>query len=100
MSRRLVISPAAEGDILEAYSWYEELVTGLGSRLLEELERVFNRVLINPGSYREVEPGIRQALAHTYPYLAFYTFDDEAVYVLAIIHASQHPAYIAARLGA
>ena len=100
MSRQLVVSPAAEDDILDAYSWYEDRITGLGSRLLEELERVFNRVVINPGSYREVEPGIRSAIAHTFPYLTFYAFDDEAVYVLAVIHASQDPAYIAARLGA
>jgi toxin ParE1/3/4 len=100
MSRHLVISPAAEDDILDAYSWCEERVTGLGSRLLEELERVFNRFVINPDSYREVAPGIRRAIARTFPYLAFYTFDDEAVYVLAIIHASQNPAYIAARLRA
>jgi hypothetical protein len=37
---------------------------------------------------------------HTFPYLVFYTFDADAVHVLAVIHAAQDPAYIKARLGA
>ena len=100
MSRQLIVNPAAEDDILDAFSWYEDRLIGVGSRLLDELEKAFDRIVIHPNSYREVESDIRRAVVHTFPYLAFYTFDDEAVYVLAIIHAAQDPAYIAARLGA
>jgi plasmid stabilization system protein ParE len=99
MTRALVVEPAAEEDILDAYLWYEEGQGGLGSRFIEELDATFDRIVADPGAFREVEPGIRRSVAHTFPYLTFYTFDAVAITVVAVIHAAQDPAYIEARLG-
>lgn len=99
MSRKLIVKPDAENDILDAFLWYEERQQGLGVRFFEELDSVLNRIVINPRSCQEVEPDIRWSLTRTFPYLVFYNFDDDAIYVLAVIHAAQDPRYIAARLG-
>jgi plasmid stabilization system protein ParE len=100
MSYRLIVDAGAEDDIDVAYRWYEERSRGLGTRFLDELESCFERVILNPVSYPEVEAGIRRALPHAFPYLVFYTVEGEALHVLAIIHAAQDPAYIAQRLRA
>ncbi len=100
MSRSLIVEPEAETDILDGYIWYENREEGLGSRFIEELESAFNRVAANPMSYQEAEPDIRRSVTHVFPYLVFFSFDDDAVYVLAVIPASQNPAYIDARLEA
>jgi plasmid stabilization system protein ParE len=100
MTRQLVIETAAEDDVAIGYSWYEQRVEGLGSRFVSELDSAFDRIIINPSSYPEVESGIRKCVVQTFPYLAFYTYDDEAVFILAVIHAAQDPAYIAERVGA
>ena len=67
---------------------------------MDELESCFERVIVDPMSYPEVDGGVRRALPHIFPYLVFYLVEGEVLHVLAIIHAAQDPAYIAQRLGA
>lgn len=100
MSRVLVVTKAAEADILDGYRSYEEKQRGLGSRYLDKIDATFDRIASNPFHYQEVEPDIRRAVVHTFPYLVFYTFDEESVHVLVVIHGAQDPAYINERLGA
>ena len=100
MSRRLIVEPGTEADIGNGYDWYQERQIGLGLKFIEEVDVAFNRIVENPVSYQEVALGIRRAVVHTYPYLVFFTFDSEAVYILAVLPAAQDPAYINARLEA
>jgi plasmid stabilization system protein ParE len=48
MSFELVVSPSAEADILDAFSWYEERQSGLGRRLISELDLAFARIQSEP----------------------------------------------------
>jgi plasmid stabilization system protein ParE len=98
MSRALIVTPEAEADILDGYLSYEEKQGGLGIRFLYEIEQSLDRIAPNPHQYQEVEPDIRRAVVHTFPYLVFYTFGPESVHVLAVIHGAQDPAYIRSRL--
>ena len=100
MSRKLIISQEAEANILDGYFSYEEKQEGLSRRFMDEIELAFDRILPNPFLYQEVETDMRRAVTHTFPYLVFYTFDEQTVQRLAVIHGSQDPAYIDERLGA
>ena len=97
MSRALIVTREAEADILDGFRSYEEKALGLGDRFLDALEHCFVRIVPNPRLYQEVEGSIRRAVLHTFPYLVFYTFDSDAVHILAVIHGAQDPAYIKAR---
>ena len=98
MTRRLVVANAAEADILHSFLWCEDQVHGLGARFIAEVEATFKRLVDNPELYEEVEPGIRRAIVQKFPWLAFYACDDNAVTILAVLHAAQDPDYIAQRL--
>ena len=100
MSRALIVTPEAEADIVDGYRFYEDKQIGLGDRFLDEIERSLARIALNPLQYQEVEPDIRRAVAHTFPYLVFYTFDPDSAHLLAAIHGAQDPAYIKSRLQA
>ena len=100
MSLQLIVEPEAESDIYEGYLWYEERQRNLGSRFIEEIDATFNRIVDNPKLYEEIEIGIRRSVTHTFPWLVFYTSNEEAIYILAVIFAAQDPAHIASRLGA
>ena len=100
MSRRLIVKPAAEFDIADGFQWYQERQLGLGFRFVEQLDAVFQRVVENPASYQEVMPEVRKAVVRRFPYLVFFTFDPEAVHILAVIPAAQDPDYINSRLKA
>lgn len=98
MSHRLIVEAAAERDIDVAYRWYEGHGEGLGAKFLDEVGRCFERIGANPLAYPEIEPGIRRALPHTFPYLVFFTASDETAHVVAVVHAAQDPGFIAQRL--
>ena len=100
MSRKLIVTKEAEADLLDGYLSYEEKQEGLGWRFMDQIELAFDRMLPNPFLYQEVETDIRRAVTHTFPYLVFYTFDEQTVQILAVIHGSQDPASINKRLGA
>lgn len=100
MSRKLIVTKGAEADILDGYLSYEETQESLGRRFMDEIERAFDRIRPNPFLYQEVEKDIRRAVTHTFPYLVFYTFDDQSIQILAVIHGAQDPAHINQRLGA
>ena len=55
---------------------------------MDEIKLACDRILPNPFLYQEVEPDIRRAVTHKFPYLVFYTFDEQTVQVLAVIHGS------------
>lgn len=99
MNRYLLVAPAAEQDILLGYRWYEARSKGLGTRFLEELDTLFDRILENPKLYRETIPGLHRSVTKTFPYLVFYAFESNTVHVLAVVHAAQNPGYIEQRLG-
>ena len=98
MSRDLIVEPGAQSDIEDGYVWYEERQSGLGARFIDELDTAFVRLVENPASYQEAMPGIRRAVTHTFPYLVFFTFSNQAVYILAIVPAAQDPNFIASKL--
>ena len=98
MKLALIIEPAAEEDIFIEYQWYEERQAGLGTKFLEALETLFDRILDNPQLYLESIPGVRRSVTRTFPYLVFYALERTAVHVLAVIHAAQDPEYINERL--
>ena len=100
MSHALIVTPGAEADILDGYRSYEEKQSGLGARFLEEVDRSLARIAPNPLQYQQIEPEIRRAVVHTFPYLVFYTVSASSVHILAVIHGAQDPAYIKSRLDA
>ena len=100
MSRALVVGAHTESDILDAYVWYEARQEGLGRWFVGQLESAFARILTDPFSYPEDLPGIRRSLLHVFPYLVFYTLDEETIEILAVIHASQDRRNVEPRLDA
>ncbi len=100
MTRRLIIKPEAEADAVDGFRWYQARQSELDERFLEELDAAFPRIVANPEVYQEVLPDIRRAVVHTFPYLVFFTFDRESVYILAVVAAAQDPQYISTRLAA
>lgn len=51
MSRRLIIRPEAESDIIKAAVWYESREAGLGLDVNAEIRAAINRPLEHPGAH-------------------------------------------------
>lgn len=100
MSRRLIVRPEAEADIVEAALWYEERATGLGLDLMRETGLAIGRAVENPLHFTLLRkrPEVRRVLARRFPYRIFFMVREDAVVVLAVLHAARHDRHWRARL--
>lgn len=81
----------AENDIHDAASWYESQRPHLGHEFLDEIEASFTRIAENPLQFQILYRGVRRALLSRFPFGVFFRVVDEAIVVLAILHASRNP---------
>ncbi|MBI4305299.1 MAG: type II toxin-antitoxin system RelE/ParE family toxin [Chloroflexi bacterium] len=90
--KRVVVRPAAAADILEAHEWYEKQSAGLGEQLLVALTDTLARIVEHPEAFPVLYRSTRRALVpHRFPYGIFYRLVDDAIVVVAIMHASRDP---------
>ncbi len=91
MSRRLIVRLEAEGEMADAFDWYEGRVPGLGSEFLLCVDAVFNAILRSPGQFPRVHRIVRRALTRRFPYEVFFVEHNERVVVLSVFHARRNP---------
>ena len=92
MNYRLILRKGAEADISDAYHWYEEKVSGLGSEFILAVDRTLDFIQGNPEGYPIIYQGVRRALLHRFPYGIFFIWDREMISVLAVMHTARNPA--------
>lgn len=92
MTRRLIIRPEAESDIIDAAVWYESREAGLGSEAAAEIRAAIKRALENPRAHVLLrrEPEVHRVLAQRFPYRIFYIVRSDAVVVFAVLHTARH----------
>lgn len=81
----LVLHPAAEADILEAYRWYEQRRVGLGVRFVTEVDDAFVRIAANPAAFAVALPGMRRLVLKRFPYIVYFRALD-IVHVFGVLH--------------
>ena len=93
MSRRLIVKPAAEQDIEEAFLWYERQAPGQENRFRAEIRAALDRARSEPTSFPivSVKTGTRRVILHRFPYSIFFVIDSDDVFVTACVHHSRHP---------
>ena len=91
MTRRWIVRPLAEADLDGAATRYEDQQSGLGSRFLDAVDHVVNRVRETPLQFPSVSVGIRRALLQTFPYAVYFRETEQAVVILAVLHLQRDP---------
>ena len=91
MSLELIIRPEAEAEMIDAFDWYEERVSGLGSEFLLAVDAAFRDMLHNPCQYPFVHKKIRRVLLRRFPYEVFFVTEANRVVVIAVFHAKRNP---------
>jgi plasmid stabilization system protein ParE len=95
---RLIVRPEAEGDLSQAYDWYEEQLPGLGAVFLEETARSLQAIEERPLSFARVDDLARRAILRRFPYALFFVVTAEEISVVAAFHMARHPAALSLRL--
>jgi len=89
----VTILPEAELELREAVAYYEGKARGLGLDFEAEIERSVQTIAEHPERWPLREDGTCRYLAHRFPYLVVYAFENQHVWILAIAHCKRHPTY-------
>jgi toxin ParE1/3/4 len=89
---RFEAEPSVEPDIESAFDWYETEKSGLGREFLDQVRATYHRVLENPFAFQDLRLGIRRALTRKFPYAVYFTVEEDAILILAVLHCARDPA--------
>ena len=91
MSHELIVRPEAEAELAEAFDWYEQRLTGLGSEFLFSVEVAFRSLRRNPYQYPVLYRDLHRVLLHRFPYQVLFNIEVRRIFVLAVFHAKRDP---------
>jgi plasmid stabilization system protein ParE len=89
--RKLVLRLQARLDVHNAASWYENQRLGLGTRFVDELDYVANRIRISSFQFPEIHPAVRRGLLNRFPYSVYFSVSERSIEVIAVLHQHRHP---------
>jgi toxin ParE1/3/4 len=91
VSPEAFLRPSARRDLEAAANWYEDRREALGSEFIDEFLLCVARIESNPEGYPVVDPDVRRALLHRFPYAIYYIIEPSHIQILGVLHCSQHP---------
>lgn len=91
MPAKLIIAPEVEGDLLEAYSWYEDRRKGLGEEFLARVNACVRAICEYPESNTAVFQTFRRGLVARFPYAVFYEYERQTLTVYCVFHTAREP---------
>ena len=90
--------PAAEQELAEATSYYEEAESGLGVRFREDVESAVAAILLHPLLWRLRRGIYRRVNLPGFPYFIAYVLRGQSVRIVAVGHCARRPGYFRSRL--
>lgn len=90
---KLEFHPEAEEEFLEAVSYYEAEVPGLGERFDVEVRTAIALLLEYPEIGPFIDAALRKLVLDRFPYYLIYSVSPEAVHIVAVAHERRKPGY-------
>lgn len=89
MPADLILMPEVEGDLDEAYVWYEEQQQGRGQDLLSRVNVCIQAILQSPEIRAYCYKHYRKALVRKFPYAVYYGYSQGTVTIYGVFHTSR-----------
>ena len=86
---------AAELELIEASSWYESRQSGLGAEFIAEVDSKIETARSNPQQFPvwTHHAAFHRIVVERFPYVLFFRFTDEVVFIFALAHTRRRPGY-------
>jgi len=94
---KIINLPSAREDLADGFAFYEKQEQGLGSYFLESLFSDIDSLRLYGGIHRKVL-GYHRLLSNRFPYAAYYSLENDTVFVWAVLDCRQDPANIQRKL--
>jgi plasmid stabilization system protein ParE len=95
---KLEFHPEAEKEFLEAVSYYEAQVPGLGERFDAEVRTASAVLLEYPEIGPPIDAELRKLVLARFPYYLIYSISFEIVHIVAVAHERRKPGYWEVRI--
>lgn len=92
--KRVLISSDALSDLNKGFLFYERQAVGLGDYFSSGLRSDIEELKVTGGSHRLIFRSFRRSLSRVFPFGIFYTAEDVAITVWAVIDLRQDPEFI------
>lgn len=101
-TRPLPVDFAADAteDVRVARRWLDEVRPGLGTALLDELDRIADLVAESPEMYERFRGECRRAVLRKFDYAMVYRVLPDQIQVVAVLHCRLDPALTSGRAAA
>lgn len=90
---RIIFSPQARDEFVDAHRYYERQVTGLGARFRDEVRSTLNRLQTWPLAAPVERGDVRRMVLTRFPYKLLYSVEAGSIYVIAVAHQHRMPDY-------
>jgi plasmid stabilization system protein ParE len=102
MVYKIILKMEASEDILDAWTYYEEIQQGLGDRFEQSLYSRVSDLSIHPAHYGYLHGDnrniYRSVMIKKFPFQIVYEVQGNEVIIYGVIHVKRHPAFIFKRL--
>ncbi len=90
---RVTWHPQAEHEVVEAATFYNQRVPGLGAAFLDSVDAAVAGIVDDPRRFASVEEDIRRCRVKRFPYCIYFRCLTDTIRVLVVKHHSRHPDY-------
>jgi len=91
---RIEILDQAVQDLIEGFHFYEDQQAGLGSYFLTNLYADIESLRLYAGIHRRAYRNYHRLLSKRFPFAVYYTVQNEAVFIRAVVDCRRDPAWI------
>ena len=88
----------ADAEVNEAAQFYETRSPGLGSALLDEVQRSLDQMATTPEAYQQIGRRVRRKPLWRFPYNLVYAVYPDRIRIVAFAHQKRRPFYWRKRL--
>ena len=82
---------SAKLDIFQAKKWYNLQKYDLGNEFVEEVEKAYDRVKLNPYQFPKTRKDIRKLTLERFPYCLYFVIEPNIIRIFAVFHNSRNP---------
>ena len=94
----ITFHPEADAEVTEAAQFYETRSAGLGSALLDEVQRSLDQMATMPEAYQQIGRRVRRKPLWRFPYNLVYAAYPDRIRIVAFAHQKRRPFYWRKRL--
>ena len=96
---RVLFRPEARAEAVDARTWYETQVPGLGLEFARALEAAVQSAARMPLTFPVIDGDCRRVLLRRFPFSLIYRADATTLLVVAVFHHRRKPGAWSARVG-